>query len=168
MQAYSPYYSPMPMYQQPYNPMMNAQQRLAQLEQQYPQYAQPGMSPTQMSGTLNGRIVDDFSSITANDVPMDNVGAVFFKKSGDEIQHRIWNADGTIKTTSYKPVLAPNAQQAGISSSEVSKAEIGLSESATEGIMGKLDEVMARLDKIEKSFGAKTTSIKAKKDGDTE
>ena len=31
---------------------------------------------------LNGRVVDNFNMITANDVPMDNFGAIFVKVDG--------------------------------------------------------------------------------------
>ena len=57
-----------PQYQQPIyqNPYMDRMQNL----QSYQQPLQPQM---QMQG-LNGRIVDDFGNITANDVPMDNMG----------------------------------------------------------------------------------------------
>lgn len=74
MSQYQNYYPNQP-FQQPINPMMNPQQRLQQMEQQYPQFANQNMQPTQMPGALQnqmlaGKIVNDFSEITANDVPM--------------------------------------------------------------------------------------------------
>ena len=97
-------YPQMNNYNQPYNPMMNAQQRLAQMEQQYPQFAQPMQFQPQISQHLglNGAIVDDFGVISANDVPMDGNGAIFIKKDGSEIQLRNWTANGKIGRASCR------------------------------------------------------------------
>ena len=87
------------------------------MEQQYPQFSQQNyVQPTQMAGAnqqqigLNGRIIDDFNILSANDVPMDGNGAIFIKKDGSEIQLRNWTANGTIQTTSYKPILDSNSE----------------------------------------------------------
>lgn len=88
-----------PMYpQQMQNPQLD---RMAQL-----QAMQQSLQPQQQyQQGLFGRIVDDFNAITANDVPMNGVGAVFVKKDGSEIQIRNWTANGTIATASYIPVI---------------------------------------------------------------
>jgi hypothetical protein len=145
----------------PYNPMMNAQQRLQQMEQAYPQF---GMSPTQTS-ILNGRMIDDFSNIKANDVPMDNVGAIFIKSDGTEIQRRTWNNDGFIETTSYKPILDSEKENADKLPKSKEKVKIDLSDEATEGIMNKFDEIMKKIDSLEKSIVPKQTT-RAKKEVD--
>ena len=119
MQAYQnfSYQQPNP-FQANYNPMLSPQQRLMQMEQQYPQYSQQNQfmqQPIQQQQFLglNGKIVEDFNTITGNDVPMDGVGAIFFKNDGSEIQHRMWNAtNGSIITTSYKPVQLENTAEA--------------------------------------------------------
>ena len=90
MQPYPNYSQPMmnSPYQSGYNPMLSPQQRLMQMEQQYPQFSQQNqfMVPTQMSGAsqpaqgIVGKIVNDFSELTANDVPM-NGSAAFFPKA---------------------------------------------------------------------------------------
>jgi hypothetical protein len=133
-----------------YNPIMNTQQRLAQMEQQY---QQQNMFPTQMSGSLAGRMVDSFDSVTANDVPMDNSGAIFIKRDNSEIQHRIWNADGTIKMTSYKPVLGTLNANASKLSKNGENVKIGLSGEATEGIMNRFDTLESKIEKLEDILG---------------
>lgn len=161
----------MPMYSQGYNPMMNAQQRLAQMEQQYPQFAQQNyMQPTQMSGAnqqqigLNGRIVDDFNILSANDVPMDGNGAIFIKKDGSEIQLRNWTANGTIQTTSYKPVLDPNSEKG------TNMPQAGLN-GLYEDVRALRGEISERFDRLEKSMTNSTTksnNARTKKEADSE
>lgn len=176
MGPYQNYYPQMNNYNQPYNPMLNAQQRLAQMEQQYPQFAQQGqyqpqMQQTQQFAGLNGKIVDDFEMITANDVPMDGNGAIFIKKDGSEIQLRNWAANGTIQTTSYKPILAPQNSNADILSSESEKLKIELSDEATEVFMKRFDDIEKRLDDFGISLtksSTKTTIPKTKKEADSE
>lgn len=120
MSQYNPYLSQQPMmnspYQNGYSPTLSPQQRLMQMEQQYPQYAQQNQymmpaqtlgSPQQPQGIL-GKIVNDFSEITANDVPMNGQAAFFPKADGSELQVRSWTANGTIQTVAYKPVLDQN------------------------------------------------------------
>jgi hypothetical protein len=157
---FNPYYPQQQMYQNNvYNPMMNAQQRLAQMEQQYPQY---GMSPAQMSGTLNGRIVDDFANITANDVPMDNMGAVFIKSDGSEIQKRFWGNDGLIKVTSYKAILDDKSENSDILSTSEEKLKSDLSDAFT----ARFDEVMNKLETMEKSITGKRATKNVKSNAD--
>lgn len=160
MQQYPNFYPQMNNYNQPYNPMMNAQQRLAQMEQQYPQFAGQGQFQPQIQQSfgLNGKIVDDFGMISANDVPMDGNGAIFIKKDGTEIQLRNWTANGTIQTTSYKPILDRQNSNADILSSETEKLKIGLSEDVTDAFMKRFDDIEKRLD----DFGLSLTKSSTK------
>lgn len=106
-------------YQNNYNPMLSPQQRLMQMEQQYPQFAQQNqyMMPTQMAGAAQqpqgivGKIINDFSELTANDVPMNGSAAFFPKADGSEMQARAWTANGTIQTVIYKPVQPENSAE---------------------------------------------------------
>lgn len=173
MGPYQNYYpnNQIPMYSQGYNPMMNAQQRLAQMEQQYPQFAgQNYMQPTQMSGAgqqqvgLNGRIVDDFNTLSANDVPMDGNGAIFIKKDGSEIQLRNWTANGTIQTTSYKPILEPNSEN----STNIPQMDLN---GLYEDVRALRGEISERFDRLEKSMTNSTTkpsNSRTKKEADSE
>lgn len=114
MQQFNPYSQPMMNnpYQNGYNPMLSPQQRLMQMEQQYPQYAQQNQfmqQPIQQQPQgIVGKIVNDFSELTANDVPMNGSAAFFPKADGSELQVRSWTANGTIQTVVYKPVQPEN------------------------------------------------------------
>lgn len=109
-------------YQQPnpfqptYNQMLSPQQRLMQMEQQFPQFSQQNQfmqQPIQQQPQgLNCVIVDDFNAISANDVPMDGKGAVFMLRGGSQIQWRNWTANGTIQTIPYSPVQPENQSEA--------------------------------------------------------
>lgn len=158
-----------PMYSQGYNPMMNAQQRLAQMEQQYPQFAgqgqfQPQMQQTQQFSGLNGRIVDDFNTLSANDVPMDGNGAIFIKKDGSEIQLRNWTANGTIQTTSYKPILEANSEKV----TNIPKVDLN---GLYEDVRALRGEISERFDRLEKSIASpmtKSGNSRTKKEADSE
>jgi hypothetical protein len=116
------------------------------------------MQAAQMSGSLvgaqmslAGRIVDNFESITANDIPMDNAGAIFIKSDGMEIQKKYWGNDGLIKTTSYKRILDTKDAEANTLSSKEEKLKIDLSDEFT----ARFDEVMNKLGELEKSITGK-------------
>lgn len=114
MQQFNPYSQPMmnSPYQNGYNPMLSPQQRLMQMEQQYPQFSQQNQfmqQPVQQQPQgIVGKIVNDFSELTANDVPMNGSAAFFPKADGSELQVRSWTANGTIQTVVYKPVQPEN------------------------------------------------------------
>lgn len=92
------------------NPYMD---RMNQL-QNYQQSLQ--MMPTQMSGAnhpqgLVGKMVNDVSIVSPNDVPMDGNVAIFPKNDMSEIYCKQWKQDGTIQTVVYKPILEQNPQE---------------------------------------------------------
>lgn len=168
MQAYPNYSQPMmnSPYQNGYNPMLSPQQRLMQMEQQYPQYSQQNQFAQQPSQQqqffgLNGKIVEDFNVITGNDVPMDGVGAIFFKNDGSEIQHRIWNAtNGSIITTSYKPVQPENNAE----STNIPQMDFN---ALNEDVRALREDIKGVREMIEKSMNApaqKQTSSRGKKE----
>lgn len=102
-----------------YNPMAS-----------YQRYQQP--EPTQ---GISGRVVQAVETINPNEVPMDGSVAFFPKQDLTEIYAKSWNADGTIRTLTFKPVLNDKTD---ILSGDTEKLEFDLSEKATEGIMAKL------------------------------
>ena len=166
------YYPQMPQmnsnYQMPVpNPYMD---RMAQL-QQYQQNLQPaqipGTYPQQPQGII-GRSVNDFSEITANDVPMDGRSAVFPKNDMSEIQVRTWGNDGKIITTSYKPILEHQNQMADISILESEKLKIRLSDDVTAAFMKRFDDIEKRLDEFAIKSAAKTSTSRVKKEADAE
>lgn len=147
-------------YQGNYQPMQNPY--MAQMnQQQFQPQIQPQMQAQQQIG-LNCRVVDDFSMITANDVPMDGNGAVFMRKDASEVQWRNWTANGTIQTTVYRPVQAENAEQ-GANMPQMDFNALN------EDVRALREDILARLDAIEKFVSTTTkTATRAKKGVDEE
>lgn len=161
----------MPIPNQMYQPY-NQQTMYGQYNSYYPyQYQQPrydlqqnqplfnqqqSIQPQQQAG-LNGKVVQAVEQITANDVPMDGSVAVFPKQDMSEIYTKSWNADGTIRTVVYKPYTASKPDVA-ISSADMSKMKMGLSDEATEAFM-------ARFDSLEKKFDELMPKIVPKRSG---
>lgn len=141
-----------------YNPAMQNPyiDRMNQL-QQYQQNLQ--MQPTQMSGALQaqppglvGRAVNDFSEIKADDVPMNGTPAIFIKSDMSEIEVRVWCKDGLIRPTSYKPVVASENSQATNTSGGTAEQGIGLSNELIGAFMGRFDDIVGRIEGLEKSM----------------
>ena len=137
---------------QPQNPYMDRMNFL----QNYQQNLQQPLVPTSMSGAnqqampqqiagINGRIVQAVENINANEVPMDGSVAFFPKQDLTEIYAKSWNADGTIRTLTFKPVLNDKTD---ILSGDTEKLEFDLSEKATEGIMAKLNELSEKIEQL--------------------
>ena len=168
MQTYQNFYPQMSNYGQMMpNPYMD---RMAQL-QQYQQNLQPAQIPgtyLQQPQGIIGRPVNDFSEITANDVPMDGRSAIFPKNDMSEIQVRTWGNDGKIITTSYKPILERQNQMADISILESEKLKIGLSDDVTAAFMKRFDDIEKRLDEFVAKSAAKTSTSRVKKEADAE
>lgn len=166
MQTYQPYFQPQaqPTMMNPYqnfsqqqNPYMD---RMAQL-QQYQQSLQPQVQQQSQQIGLNCRIVDDFNSIVANDVPMDGNGAFFAKRDGSEVQHRNWSSNGTIQTTVYKPVQQENSVEA----TNIPQNDFN---SLNEDVRALREDILARLDAIEKSVVKTNTRAKKVEASDNE
>lgn len=162
MNQFNPYSQPMmnSPYQNGYNPMLSPQQRLMQMEQQYPQFSQQNQfiqQPVQQNQPqgIVGKVVNDFSELTANDVPMNGSAAFFPKADGSELQVRSWTANGTIQTVVYKPVLDQN-QAEGTNTPQMDFNALN------EDVKALREDILARLDSIEKSV-SKPTSARAKK-----
>ena len=150
----NPYQAPMMNnpYMQPQNPYMDRMNFL----QNYQQNLQQPLVPTSMSGAnqqampqqivgINGRIVQAVETINPNEVPMDGSVAFFPKQDLTEIYAKSWNADGTIRTLTFKPVLNDKTD---ILSGNTEKLEFDLSEKATEGIMAKLNELSEKIEQL--------------------
>lgn len=107
------------------------------------------------------KIVDDFSQITANDVPMDSNGAFFVKKDGSEIQHRVWTAQGTIANRPFKAVSSVSMDNAQPNSENVSAQAINELLALFDS---KFTELNSRFDKIEKVIKPTTRRKEAEND----
>lgn len=171
MQQFNPYSQPMmnSPYQNGYNPMLSPQQRLMQMEQQYPQYSQQNQfmqQPVQQNQPqgIVGKIVNDFSELTANDVPMNGSAAFFPKADGSELQVRSWTANGTIQTVVYRPVQEENAAE----STNIPQMDFN---ALNEDVRALREDIKGVREMIEKSMNVptqKTTSSRAKKGADEE
>lgn len=166
MNQFSPYSQPMmnSPYQNGYNPMLSPQQRLMQMEQQYPQYSQQNQfmqQPAQQQAQgIVGKIVNDFSELTANDVPMNGSAAFFPKADGSELQVRSWTANGTIQTVVYKPILGQNQDDA----TNIPQMDFN---ALNEDVRALREDIKGVREMIEKSMNVptpKTTSSKSKKE----
>lgn len=159
-QATYPYYSQM--YQNSYQNQPNAY-----LQQVQNQASSNGYNQQPFQHGIMGRVVNDFSEIVANDVPMDGRSAVFPKNDMTEIQVRAWGADGKIQTTSYKPILAQNTTDTINSSTNSQNVKIELSDDVKKAFMDRFDDITNRLDVIEQAWNKTVKqSPKTKKDGD--
>ncbi len=165
MANYPSYYpnNQMPTYQPMYGNQFQNFQPPYQQNMAQPQMQAPQQQFQQMPVGLNGRIVDDFSTLNANDVPMDGNGAVFIKRDASEIQWRNWAANGTIVTTSYKPILEQKNQDG----TNIPKMDFN---GLYEDVKALRGEITERFDRLEKSINVPTvkTGGRAKKEADSE
>ena len=168
----NPYQAPMMNnpYMQPQNPYMDRMNFL----QNYQQNLQQPLVPTSMSGAnqqampqqiagINGRIVQAVETINPNEVPMDGSVAFFPKQDLTEIYAKSWNADGTIRTLTFKPVLNDKTD---ILSGDTEKLEFDLSEKATEGIMAKLNELSEKIEQLSLGTQRKTSRTQSSKESE--
>ena len=141
-----------PQYQQPIyqNPYMD--NRMANL-----QALQQSLQPMQSQGLLT-RVVDNFDTITANDVPMQG-GGLFVKNDGSEIQLRQWTAQVKIETTSYLACKSNLDANMINSSTEEINSLYGANKEVLEGITESLNNLHEKIDKISKQ----NTTSRAKK-----
>ena len=155
MQTYQPYYPQMNNYNQQYNPQQPYMDRLAGLQQfqQNLQMQQPQPQPMPMG--ISGKVVQNPDSIAANDVPMDGSVAFFPMQDMSQILAKSWNADGTIRTIVFKPVLDGNPNN--LSQTE-EKLKNRLSVDVTSAFMQRFDDIEKRLD----DFGLALTKTPTK------
>lgn len=154
MSSYPPY-----SYQQ--TQMMNQyQQNGYQMPMQNPymdrsgqaqQYQQPQMLPAQMPGAyqqpgLIGKMVNDVSMVSPNDVPMDGNIAIFPKNDMSEIYCKQWKQDGTIQTVVYKPILDQNQTDG----SNMPQMDFNAINDDLKALRGEFSE---RFDRMEKFLG---------------
>lgn len=111
----------------------------------YPMYnpyqSQQPIMPSIPNG-LSGRIVEDFGSVTVNDIPMDGSPAVFIKKDNSEVQLRRWGNDGRIYSVSYMPQIENKEVNTVNVTSEVKQSEFDALTQRLEGIESKLDKLV--------------------------
>lgn len=148
MGMYQGYNQPIP------NPYMD---RMNQLQQYQQNLQQPIQQVAQPQG-LVGKIVNDVSMVSPNDVPMDGNVAIFPKNDMSEIYCKQWKQDGTIQTFVYKPILEQNPQDV----TNIPQMDFN---SLNEDVRALREEISERFDRLEKSMGgaANKTSARGKK-----
>lgn len=134
-----------------YSPYAQRMENLQQFQQ--------AIQPQAINQCVTTRIVTDFNTLTANDVPM-NGGAFFVKADGSEIEQREWSASGQIVTKRYKAILDTLDNNPSILSSDEEKLKF----TPFKEFLGAFEERLDTLDsKIDEILKQKTTS-KAKKE----
>lgn len=152
-----------PQYTVQQNPAMLSQQmRLAQLEQQNPQIMQPQpmMYQPQMAQAqqgLNGRVIDDISTVNANEVSMDGSISIFPMRDMSEIYTKNWNSNGTIETVRYKRISSEDVNN---SAPTEEKLKIGLSDDVLKAFDERFSQLNAKIEQLQKSITPKTTKTK--------
>lgn len=147
----------------------DAQRRLSYIDQQ--QQMQSGNAQTTwqfpnqfqnaQSNMIIGKVVNDFSEITANDVPMNGNAAFFPKADGSELQVRSWASNGTIQTVVYKPVLEQNQAEA------TNTPQMDFN-ALNEDVRALREDIIARLDRLEQSMAVPTAKAARGKKGEAE
>lgn len=156
MNLYQNNYQPTPI-QNPYMAQMNQYQQGAQM---FPAQNQ-NLNMVQQPQGLIGKVVNDVSAVSPNDVPMDGNIAIFPKNDMSEIYCKQWKQDGTIQTVVYKPILDQNqADGANIPQMDFN--------ALNEDMRALREDILARLDSIEKSVAVPATkpTARAKKGAD--
>lgn len=111
-------------YQQQFNPNF-----------QSPQYQQPR--------GLSGRMVDDISTVGANEVNLDGTPSIFVKRDLSEVYIKRWNQNGMIDTSCYR-LYIPEVVKAEPKENEfVLEDSIKSLQAALLGIDEKIDRVIA-------------------------
>lgn len=159
------FYNPNPYMNNFGQPSMQNQymDRLNQLQQYHQGLQQPVQQPAMHPQGIIGRAVNDFSEIKADDVPMNGTPAIFIKNDLSEIEVRVWGKDGLIRPTSYKPILDQNQPE----QSNILQMDFN---ALNDDVRALREDILERLDSIEKSMGATTTKAtsRAKKGADEE
>lgn len=144
MNPYQNSYQSIPI-QNPYMAQMSQYQQGAQM---FPAQAQ-NSNMVQQPGLI-GKMVNDVSMVSPNDVPMDGNIAIFPKSDMSEIYCKQWKQDGTIQTVVYNPVLDQNQSEG----TNIPQMDFN---ALNEDVRALREDIMARLDSIEKSVSKPST-----------
>ena len=152
-----------PQFNSPYMERMNYTQQYQQNLQPVQQQSVPVQ--TQQPMGIAGRTVQSVEQITANEVPMDGSLAFFPRQDMAEIYAKQWNADGTIKTVIYRPVIDNSVNSHGNNQNQ----QITISDDVTQAFMNRFDELSEKIEQLEQVMTkpmTKTRNSMSKKDGD--
>lgn len=122
------------------SPVYSQPQRTYIPQPQAQQMMQPAQQPQVQ--TIKGRMVNDESEITAQEVPMDGTVSYFPKSDYSCIFAKVWNNEGGISTFKFVPELETVEEE----QTDTTKME-DLKE-----VNNKLDEILAYLSKPNKPY----------------
>lgn len=111
----------------------------------YPDRMAPAPIPTTQALSLSGvpgKVVNDFSEITMQDIPMNCQPAYFVKADMSEIQMRKWTDDCRVIMQSFKPEITSGEEK----------------KDPFEGIMKRFDAIEERLDRLSPTARKKVTA----------
>lgn len=152
-----------PQFNSPYMERTNYMQQYQQNLQPVQQQSVPVQS--QQTTGIAGRTVQSVEQITANEVPMDGSLAFFPRQDMAEIYAKQWNADGTIKTVIYRPVMDNAVNSQGNNQNQ----QITIPDDVTRAFMDRFDELSGKIEQLEQVMTkpmTKTRNSMSKKDGD--
>lgn len=132
-------------YQPMQNPYMAQMGQYQQGVQAFPAQVQNSNMVQQPQGLI-GKMVNDVSMVSPNDVPMDGNIAIFPKNDMSEIYCKQWKQDGTIQTVVYKPVLDQNQSEA----TNIPQMDFNALNDDLKALRGEFSE---RFDRMEKFLG---------------
>lgn len=136
-------------YMQPAMNMQPTQARLSQMEQQFPQFAQPNY-PQQFStgyqspGGLKGRPVSSYDEAKASMIDLDGSVFVFPDFGNARIYTKQINLDGTATINTYTLSPSPISTQNSVDSS---KSEPNTSE-LINGLQSQIDSLKAKIEEM--------------------
>ena len=153
---YQPYQPNLNQYQ---NPMYFQQQQMAAQMPYNDRLSQLQMQQAQLQGfNPMCKMVESIDIVKSTDIPIDGNVYYFPKADGSEIFTKRWLSNGQTQIISYKPVLE-NQQ----SIAEEKSDNLILSNELMEMFMDKLNGIMDKVDKLEKSMkpsGRKKEEVK--------
>lgn len=127
-----------------YNPMMNAQQRLNMMEQQYPQFAQ--QNPQQVTPVLKGRPVSSYEEANAAMIDLDGSVFYFLDQPHGKIYTKQINLDGTATLNTYSLTEQNGRPLAAMAQPTPAQTQnIGPQDAQTSVSRSELDQVVNNL-----------------------
>lgn len=110
---------------------------------------------------ISGKYVNDFSEVTASDVPMGGQPSVFIKNDRSEMQIREWSPNGQIVATLYKPYIEQKAEEVSNPSQIVQQPPFDAKSEVLDPIFDKLSELEQQVVKLSNLVAKPTSKAKA-------
>lgn len=134
-----------------YNPMFQPQQqRLAELEQQYPQFSQQPRVPVNNQNFIKCRAVTSIDEAKASIIDLDGSINVFIDAGNKQIYTKQINLDGTATLNTYK--LVENTQPIPKEEPKIAYVKQDELESVCESFNRQIEELYKQLEDYRKAF----------------